>query len=76
MKDLRERWDLTEKMPVHGPWHHAIIPGVLVATLRNNGYPFDYEDVKEALHRGRMVPAAACGFLGTCGCAVGESRSA
>lgn len=71
MKDMRERWNITEKMPVHGPWHHAIIPGILVATLRNNGYPFDDEDVKEALYRGHMVPAAACGFLGTCGCAVG-----
>jgi hypothetical protein len=71
MKDLRGMWDVTEKMPANGPWHHAIIPGILIATLRNNGYRFDDEDVKEALFRGHMVPAGACGFLGTCGCAVG-----
>jgi len=68
MGDLRKQW---KDMPVHGPWHHTILPGILLAALRNNGYPFTDEDVKEAMFRGHLVPAAACGFLGTCGCAVG-----
>jgi len=71
VQDLRKQWNITERMPVNGPWHHTIIPGILIAALRNNGYSFNDEDVKEALYRGHMVPAAACGFLGTCGCAVG-----
>ncbi len=68
MEDLRRRW---EGMPLHGPWHHAILPGVLIASLRNNGYSFTDEDVMEAMFRGHLIPAASCGFLGVCGCAVG-----
>ncbi|MEM3546641.1 MAG: DUF5714 domain-containing protein [Candidatus Bathyarchaeia archaeon] len=69
--ELRGLWNLSPRMPVSGPWHHAIVPGVLIASLRNNGYPFTDEDVEEALKRGSLVPAAACGFLGACGAAVG-----
>ncbi|MEM2849442.1 MAG: DUF5714 domain-containing protein [Candidatus Bathyarchaeia archaeon] len=69
--ELRILWNLSPSMPVSGPWHHTIVPGVLIASLRNNGYPFTDEDVEEALKRGSLVPAAACGFLGACGAAVG-----
>ena len=68
---LRKLWNISPRMPVSGPWHHAVVPGVLIASLRNNGYPFTDEDVEEALKRGALVPAAACGFLGACGAAVG-----
>jgi hypothetical protein len=69
--ELRRLWNISPRMPVSGPWHHTIVPGVLIASLRNNGYPFTDEDVEEALKRGSLVPAAACGFLGACGAAVG-----
>jgi len=69
--ELRKLWDLTPEMPANGPWHHTIVPGVLIAALRNNGYPFTDKHVEEALKRGAKTPAAACGFMGNCGAAVG-----
>lgn len=69
--ELRDRWTASESLPFHGPWHHGLVAGILVASLRNNGYEFTDEDVREALKRGLMVPAGGCGFLGVCGAGTG-----
>lgn len=71
LDELREEWTASENIPLHGPWHHIMVPGVIVAALRNNGDGFTDEDVKEALKRGTMIPGGTCGFHGTCGAAVG-----
>ncbi len=67
IEELRERWTASPDLPFHGPWHHGIAPAVLIAALKNNGYDFSDDDVREALKRGLMIPAGACGFHGLCG---------
>lgn len=71
IRELRRRWTASENLPFHGPWHHGLVAGILIASLRNNGYEFTDDDIREALKRGLMVPAGGCGFLGVCGAGAG-----
>ncbi len=71
IEELRERWTASKELPFHGPWHHGMIAGIIIAALRNNGYDFTDEDVCEALKRGLMIPAGSCGFHGVCGAGTG-----
>ncbi|MBN2026199.1 MAG: hypothetical protein JW854_05510 [Actinobacteria bacterium] len=71
IEELRERWSASQELPFHGPWHHGIIAGIIMAALRNNGYDFTDADVCEALKRGLMIPAGSCGFHGVCGAGSG-----
>ena len=67
MEELRELWDASDELPFHGPWHHGIIPAVLLQSLRNNGSTISIEDIKESYGRGLKIPAGSCGFCGICG---------
>ncbi len=58
-------------VPMHGPEHHAIVPGVIIAAVRNAGYPVPDGAVEKALERAGKVPGGWCGFYGDCGAAVG-----
>jgi hypothetical protein len=58
-------------LPMHGPEHHAIVPAVLVAAVRNAGHPVPADVVQRALERGGRIPGGWCGFYGDCGAAVG-----
>ncbi len=64
---LRKKWTASEELPFHGPWHHGIVPSVIIKALKNNGYKFTEKDIKEAFNRGLKIPAGACGFCGICG---------
>lgn len=64
---LSDIWTASEELPFHGPWHHGIVPAVLILALKNNKYDFTEKDVKEAFMRGLKIPAGGCGFCGTCG---------
>lgn len=64
---LSEVWTASDILPFHGPWHHGIVPAVLIMALKNNNYDFTEKDVKEAFMRGLKIPAGGCGFCGTCG---------
>lgn len=68
---LRKLWTASDTLPFHGPWHHGLIAGIILASLRNNGYGFDDGDISEALKRGLMIPGGGCGFLGVCGAGIG-----
>jgi len=57
--------------PLHGPEHHALVPGVMVATYRNRGGKINRETILAAIERGSKVPGGVCGFWGTCGAAAG-----
>lgn len=57
--------------PLHGPEHHALVPGIMVATYRNRGGKIDKETILAAIERGSKVPGGVCGFWGTCGAATG-----
>lgn len=67
ISELRDIWTASATLPFHGPWHHGIVPAVLIAALRNKEYEFSDKDVKEAFLRGLKIPAGGCGFCGTCG---------
>jgi hypothetical protein len=60
-----------EAIPLHGPDHHALVPGVILATYRNLGGEVTDEMILRGVRRGRGVMGGACGFLGVCGSAVG-----
>ena len=58
-------------VPMHGPEHHAIVPAVIVAAVKNVGYPVPEGAVEKAIERGSKVPGGWCGFYGACGAAIG-----
>ena len=63
-------------VPMHGPEHHALVPGVILAAVRNSGGPLDQEAVLAGIERGGRVPGGACGFWGSCGAAIGAGIAA
>ena len=56
---------------LHGPEHHALVPGVILATYRNLGGDLSDAQIRAGIHRGAKVPGGACGYMGACGAAVG-----
>jgi hypothetical protein len=56
---------------MHGPEHHGLVPGVILATYRNLGGEITERDILTGIERGLCVPGGACGFMGICGAAVG-----
>jgi SAM-dependent methyltransferase len=56
---------------LHGPEHHAMVPGIILATCRNRGGALPEESIRTGIRRGAAVPGGACGFMGSCGAAVG-----
>ena len=58
-------------LPMHGPEHHAIVPGVIVAAARNAGAAVPEGALESALARGAKVPGGWCGYYGACGAALG-----
>jgi MoaA/NifB/PqqE/SkfB family radical SAM enzyme/SAM-dependent methyltransferase len=57
--------------PVHGPEHHALVPGVILAAYRNSGGDIADDRLSSAIDRGAVVPGGSCAFLGACGAALG-----
>jgi 7,8-dihydro-6-hydroxymethylpterin dimethyltransferase len=62
-------------IPLHGPQYHALVPGVLLACLRNAGHPLTAEQLHGAIQRGGEVSGGSCGFMGICGAATGVGIS-
>jgi SAM-dependent methyltransferase len=56
---------------MHGPEHHALVPGVILATYRNLGGDLSDDKIRSGIRRGAKMPGGACGFMGVCGAAVG-----
>ncbi len=55
----------------HGPEHHSLVPGVILATYRNLGGKIDPLQIQAAIDRGGLLPGGACGYMGSCGAAIG-----
>ena len=68
---LLERVMALPGLPMHGPEHHAVVPGVLVVAARNAGFAVPADALDTALRRGARVPGGWCGYCGACGAAVG-----
>lgn len=58
-------------IPLHGPEHHMLVPGVILAAYRNLGGEVSPEMLRTALRRGQAVPGGWCAFTGACGAALG-----
>jgi 7,8-dihydro-6-hydroxymethylpterin dimethyltransferase len=58
-------------VPVNGPEHHALVPGIILATYRNLGGRLTDEHIRRGIQRGAQIPGGACAFLGACGAALG-----
>ncbi|NDV25292.1 DUF5714 domain-containing protein [Desulfovibrio sp. JC010] len=58
-------------IPMHGPEHHALVPGVITAAYRNCGGGIDDRVIDTAISRGAKVAGGFCGFMGVCGAAIG-----
>ncbi|MBN2808771.1 MAG: methyltransferase domain-containing protein [Deltaproteobacteria bacterium] len=58
-------------IPTHGPEHHALIPGIILAAYRNCGGPITESQIKAGIKRGAKLPGGACAFMGVCGAAMG-----
>ena len=56
---------------MHGPEHHAMVPGIILATYKARGGNISNEDIQTGISRGSKVPGGVCGFWGSCGAAVG-----
>ncbi len=66
LKEVADIWD-KPTFPVHADWHHYLVPGVIMCTMRNCGYAITDKDIDEAMYRGEHFPGGSCGFAGTCG---------
>jgi len=67
MKKIRSQ----PAISMHGPEHHALVPGVMLSTYRARGGKVGKKDILVAIDRGSRVPGGVCGFWGSCGAAVG-----
>jgi len=54
-----------------GPEHHSMVPAVIIAAVRNAGYPIPQGAFEKAITRGSKVPGGWCGCHGVCGAAIG-----
>ncbi|MGE5577923.1 MAG: DUF5714 domain-containing protein [Syntrophothermus sp.] len=60
---------------MHGPEHHALVPGVIAATYRNITGELSLDQVEEAINRGAAIPGGTCGNFGACGAGVGAGAA-
>ena len=61
-----------EKIKMHGPEHHFLVPAVLIAAWCNKtGDPDKSEKISAAKKRAEKVPGGSCGTHGNCGAGVG-----
>ncbi len=62
------------EVPMHCPFHHFIVPAVLLtASAKTSGIPSTKLDVDlhEALKRSKLVIGGSCGIYGSCGAGGG-----
>jgi len=60
-----------ERFPMHGPEHHGLVPGIILATYRNLGGPIGEDEILTGIQRGILIPGGACAYMGSCGAATG-----
>jgi MoaA/NifB/PqqE/SkfB family radical SAM enzyme/SAM-dependent methyltransferase len=58
-------------VPMHGPEHHAMVPGIILSTFRNLGGSIGDETIRLGILRGGKIAGGYCAFMGICGAALG-----
>ena len=71
MAPLLQRLRQHPSVKIHGPEHHALVPGVILANYRTLGGELSPEVLGRAVRRGAKVPGGNCGFWGACGAGSG-----
>jgi len=71
MIDLLLRIRKHAAIPMHGPEHHSVVPGIILSVYKNLGGPISDEGILTGIERGRSIAGGACSFLGICGGATG-----
>ncbi len=67
MRELVSEWHGPVPLPVNTEWHHFLVPGIVIASIRNAGYSLTDKDIEEAMTRGEKLAGGSCGFAGSCG---------
>ena len=63
-------------VPMHGPEHHGMVPGIILAAYKNNSGGISRNTIATGIDRGSSIPGGACGFWGSCGAAIGAGIAA
>ncbi len=71
MVELMHRIRSHPSFSVHGPEHHGMVPGVILAACRNAGATISDEQILRGIRRGAKIPGGACGYMGVCGASAG-----
>jgi SAM-dependent methyltransferase len=71
MTALLKRARRHRAIPVHGPEHHGLVPGVILAAYRSSGGQVTDDAIRTGIERGAMIPGGSCAFMGNCGAATG-----
>ena len=71
MAKLVDRIRNHKSFSLHGPEHHAMVPGIILSAYRNMGRLISEDKLNMAIDRGAIVPGGSCGFNGACGAALG-----
>jgi len=58
-------------VPLNGPEHHALVPGIILATYKNITGDIPSSTIEKGIKRGSSVAGGYCAFMGICGAAVG-----
>ncbi|MDY6853951.1 MAG: DUF5714 domain-containing protein [Thermodesulfobacteriota bacterium] len=58
-------------IPINGPEHHALVPGIILTTYQNITGDISASTIETGIERGRSVAGGYCAFMGICGAAVG-----
>lgn len=58
-------------VPMHGPEHHAMVPAIILTSIKNAGYPVPEGAVEKTIERGSKIPGGWCGLYGACGAGIG-----
>ncbi len=58
-------------VPINGPEHHALVPGIILAAYRNLGGNVSESLIRTGIKRGASVAGGYCAFMGVCGAALG-----
>ncbi len=60
-----------QRLHMHGPEYHSIVPAVLVTAYGNSTNNKDIAAIREAITRGKAITGGVCGTHGACGAGIG-----
>ena len=71
MIGLLHRIRRNPSVPMHGPEHHPLVPGIILSVYKQRGGAITDDTILTGIERARSVSGGACSFWGICGAATG-----